>query len=581
MKQHDDVLEYFRRELAYLRAQGHDFSQRHPKVAQRLALSGTESPDPHTERLIEAVAFLNARVHRDLDREFPKVAEALLDNLCPNLTQPIPSITIVHMGLDPAQGKVTSGLKVGRSEMLQARTSQGQVCHFQTAWDTTLWPLDIVGTLLPDPRTLSLEFQGHPGTDLGELEIDSLRLHLGGELMTCMMLHELLLTGLEDMELVTSAGRCKLAPAAMAECGFSEDHDVIPRPGNAHPAYGLLQEYFAFPRKYQFFELQGLRGKLGTGSRFELRLVFSHANRALSSVDASTFRLGCVPVINLFPQTSEPIQITHRQHEYLLVADRTREAETEVHSIRAVVASDPAAERPQYIPSIYTSPETTGGTYWSSRRDLCLRKGMTGTDVYLSFVDQTNLRDEPAVPVVFAELLCTNRRLAQQMPAGVRLVGNGVASSVQIRTLYEPSDQRDPVMASSALWALVRLQRLNHGSLFDGTSGVDSLREVLMLFAGERASDQIQIRGLRSVKARSTTARVGDQTWRGHCRGTEVTLEFDDDAFAGNSPLVLAGVLARFFALYTTANSFVRLRVERRGEVWKQWPAMGGRQCVA
>jgi type VI secretion system protein ImpG len=43
---------------------------------------------------------------------------------------------------------------------------------------------------------------------------------------------------------------------------------------------------------------------------------------------------------------------------------------------------------------------------------------------------------------------------------------------------------------------------------------------------------------------------------------------------------MLAAVLAHFFALYTTANSFVRLAVWRGGELWKQWPAMTGRQCL-
>ena len=57
-------------------------------------------------------------------------------------------------------------------------------------------------------------------------------------------------------------------------------------------------------------------------------------------------------------------------------------------------------------------------------------------------------------------------------------------------------------------------------------------------------------------------------------------LEFDEQAFAGGSPLLLGAVLARFLALYTTINSFVQLRVERQGERWKQWPAMSGRQCL-
>ncbi len=41
-----------------------------------------------------------------------------------------------------------------------------------------------------------------------------------------------------------------------------------------------------------------------------------------------------------------------------------------------------------------------------------------------------------------------------------------------------------------------------------------------------------------------------------------------------------ASVLSRFFALYTTANSFVRLTLRQGGETVKRWPAMTGRQCL-
>jgi type VI secretion system protein ImpG len=148
--QHSDLLQYYKRELSYLRGQGADFAQRYPKVASRLSLHGGESLDPHTERLIESVAFLSARVHRDLDQEFPDVAYALLDNLCPSLVQPLPSMSVAQFALDPAQGKVTSGFPVPRHTMLHARTAhahsspapgqapQSRECRFRTAWDTVL-----------------------------------------------------------------------------------------------------------------------------------------------------------------------------------------------------------------------------------------------------------------------------------------------------------------------------------------------------------------------------------------------------------------------------------------------------------
>jgi type VI secretion system protein ImpG len=579
------MLEYYRRELAYLRTQSADFAARYPKVAQRLVLSGGESADPHTERLIESVAFLTARVHRDLDRDFPTVAAAMLDNLCPSLTQPVPAMTVVQMTLDSSQGKVMAGMPVARGVMLSTTAPGGENCRFQVAWDTTLWPLQVAAVKLEDTRTLRLELRCDAGIDVAELELDSLRLHLSGDLLTTMPLHELLISGLERIELLAGDGALhRLGPRSLSEVGFAEDEAILAQPTHAHPAYALLQEYFAFPRKFQFFDLGGLRGLLGAGPGFSLRFVFNRSARVLSQLNSDTFRLGCVPAVNLFPLTSEPIRLDRRHYEYLLVPDYQRDAVTEVHSVLAVTASVPLAGRPASIPSVFaeSAPDAAAGAgvFWSLRREMSLRKGINGSDVYLSFVDRSDVRAEPVEPVVYAQLLCTNRDLAEQIGPGTRFYGAGVSSSTLIRALYQPSAQRPPVVEAEALWSLVALLRLNHRSLVDGTTGVQTLQQMLMLFAGDSARDQGQVRGVKSMLATAATARLGRDTWRGHCRGTDIVLEFDPDAFVGTSPLVLAGVLSRFFALYTSANSFVRLAVWRGGEPWMQWPAMSGRQCL-
>jgi len=585
MNTQDELLEYYRRELAYLRVQGGDFAARYPKVARRLDLDGAESPDPHTERLIEAVAFLTARVHRDLDREFPAVATSLLDNLCPSLTQPVAAMTVVQMALDPTQGKVTAGARVARGTALSTTADSGETCRMRTAWDLTLWPLRVAGVQLEDPRTLRLDLRCEGGVDASELEIDSLRLHLGGDLLTSMPLHELLVTGLESVQVQSADGTCvRLAPGCLVEVGLDEGQEVLAQPAHAHPAYGLLQEYFAFPRKFQFFDLRGLRGRIGAGAGFSLRMLFNRSARVLSLLSREHFVLGCVPVVNLFAQTSEPLVMDHRQHEMLLMPDRQRDACTEVHSVQAVIASDPQADRPQVIPSVYAPPDDPAvdadDLYWTMRRETSLRRGILGTDVYLGFFDRRDVRALPREPVVYAQLLCTNRRLAEQLMPGARFFGEGVSRSTRICALYTPSAPRDPALGSQALWAGVSLLRLNHRSLVDGTNGVQTLRQMLMLFAGESARDQAQVRGIQGLQAVAATARLGSHTWGGPCRGTDVTLDIEPEAFVGNSPLVLASVLARFFALYTSANSFVRLTLRQGGETVMRWPPMTGRQCL-
>ena len=69
----DILLGYYERELIFLRRLGADFARRYPKIAARLFLDEEKVEDPHVERMIEAFAFLTARIGLKLDDEFPEI----------------------------------------------------------------------------------------------------------------------------------------------------------------------------------------------------------------------------------------------------------------------------------------------------------------------------------------------------------------------------------------------------------------------------------------------------------------------------------------------------------------------------
>jgi len=602
----EGLLEYYKRELAYLHQQGADFAQRYPKVAHRLSLGVGDASDPHVERLIEAVAFLAARVHLDLDTEFPEIAASLLEQLCPSLCQPVPSMSVVQCELDPSQGKVTSGYLIPRHTPLTGRAEGNIQCRFRTGYALTLWPLKVAMAEFASPDSfaflneqsaivnvirMELECQGE--CDFGELELQSLRLHLHGDWMTTMPLYELLVTGLRAAAIRLPDGSIiNLPPDCLAEVGFQADEALLDSPPNGHPAYRLMQEYFVYPRKFLFFDLKHLGAirqrlqRTGGAAPNRLEVLFlldRPAPRGLT-LGRDSIRLGCAPVVNLFPRTSEPIRIHHQHYEYLLVADRQHERTTEINRILKVTASDEQSDTVRDVPHNHALGHAAVGhdaVFWASRREASLRPSIPGTDMWLSFVDLESKPTEPREPVVYAHLMCTNRRLAEQMPAHARLVPEGASGSISYHNLYQPTPQIDPPMAGKTLWRLVSLLTLNHSDLHDPKVGLSALKEMLALFnSPDTGRGYEQIRGLRSMRSRSVVARMGDDAWRGYCRGTEIVLEFDEDAFVGSSAILLSAVLTRFFALYTSVNAFVRVVVMRGEEVWKQWEPISGYQTV-
>ena len=73
------LLNLYEQELRYFRESSGEFARAFPKIARRLGLEGQEVADPYVERLIEATAFLSARVGLKLDAEYPRFTGHLLD----------------------------------------------------------------------------------------------------------------------------------------------------------------------------------------------------------------------------------------------------------------------------------------------------------------------------------------------------------------------------------------------------------------------------------------------------------------------------------------------------------------------
>jgi type VI secretion system protein ImpG len=149
--------------------------------------------------------------------------------------------------------------------------------------------------------------------------------------------------------------------------------------------------------------------------------------------------------------------------------------------------------------------------------------------------------------------------------------------------LGKPTFPLSPPLRGATLWRLISHLSLNHLSLSEGKDSLAALREILRLYCfSDNPSLMQQIAGLREMSCRKVTRHTGTDAWRGFCRGTEITLLFDEDMFVGSSAFLLGVVLNSFFALYASVNSFTQLVIKskRREGIWKQWPPMAGEKIV-
>jgi type VI secretion system protein ImpG len=269
------------------------------------------------------------------------------------------------------------------------------------------------------------------------------------------------------------------------------------------------------------------------------------------------------------------------------VPDQRKERTTEVHSILSVTGSSEYKERVREYAPFYSFTHQMGireqKVFWHARRLPVMNEDLTGTDVMLSFRDADFKPAQASDEVVFAHLLCTNRALATQLPAGALMQTDDAIPVARIVCLKKPTVPLDPPLGGQALWRLVSHLSLNYLSLDEKRESLKALREILTLYCfSDAPSLHQQILGIESMVQRQIVRRLGASDWKGFCRGSEVTLTMDENLYVGSSALVLGAVLSRFLGLYASTNSFTQLvikRAQREGE-WKRWPPMAGGRTV-
>ena len=610
----DELLLYYERELTFLRQMGVQFADKYPKIASRLSLEPDKCEDPHVERLLEAFAFLAARVHLKIDDEFPEITEALLSIVYPHFIRPVPSMTIADFRVNPELGQIGTGLKIPRGAVLSSRPVGGVPCKFRTCYDTYLWPLSVVAAEWKTPdrlqpaikapeaaAALRIELKCWRDITFEKLQPNPLRLFLNGESGLIHTLYELLCSRSTQILVrdPTPGSRLRpvqLRPDALRPVGFGEDEGMLPYPRRSFTGYRLLHEYFTFPDKFFFVDLVGLEAALASGFKDRAELIFLIAPFELADrrqalelgVTEKTFQTACAPAVNLFEQTAEPILLTQRRFDYPIVPDIRRPNATEIFSVDEVVSVRPDSQEPVRFEPFYSFRHghlgSRGQVFWMASRRASGRRDDEGTEMYLSLVDLEQRPVAPDVDSLTVRLTCTNRDLPARLPFGMESGDFELESGAPVHSimaLRKPTPALRPPTGKSSLWRLISHLSLNYLSLV--AEGREALQEILKLYNFTNSSYSVkQIEGITGLKSRPQFARIISENGITFARGTRVDLELDEENFVGGGAYLFASVIEHFLGMYVTLASFSQLSAStrQRKEVLKLWPPRAGSRIL-
>jgi type VI secretion system protein ImpG len=621
-----DLLSYYERELIFLRRMGADFARRYPKIASRLLLDEEKIEDPHVERMIEAFAFLTARIGLKLDDELPEITESFLNVLFPHYLTPIPSVAIAQFIYGSSKDKLSAIQTLKRGARLNSRPVEGTPCQFRTAYDVPLAPVEVDSAALESPAPkdsrgkyadsyIRISLRCYGDAPLAEMKSadsperpSSLRFYLDGDPQLVFPLYEIIFnhatavefrpreTPIGDKSQLTIANIRTLpnpifipAGESLRQVGFSEDEALLPYTKRSFTGYRLLTEYFAFPYKFLFFDVHGLDKAIAAkfGSHFDILIHLKDVTPPVAPVTGETFKLGCTPVINLFQKLTDPIYVSQQQYEYHVLPDVHRQLTTEIYSIDEVFTTDLETNISREFSPFYSLKHAYGEesdkSYWYATRRASERLEDEGTEIFISLVDSKFNPNVPAVEVLNVKATCTNRDLPGRLPFGGKegdfeLEGSALLS--RIRCLTKPTDTVRPPMRRAAHWRLISQLSLNYLSIVQSEDGEpDAMREILHLYnLADSTVTRRQILGLTGVESRKAIRQIGERIGTGFVRGIETTLTFDEEQFVGSGMFLFACVLERFLGLYVSMNSFnqVNIRSEQREEIIKRFPARAG-----
>ncbi len=626
------LLDLYEAELRYFRESSSEFAQAFPKIASRLGIDSNEVTDPYVERLIEATAFLSARVNLKLNAEFPRFTGHLLDIVYPQYLAPTPSMLVASCKPDLDDAALANGPTMPRGSGLRTRQAvgQGTYCEFRTSQDLRLWPIEVKRaqyfSFAPDlnlhlhPRArdirggLRFVLQATAGLMFNQIALDELMIHFGGSEDVAWQLHECTFgkpIGVLVQPLGTTGalpGRMQtLPPSVIQPVGYEDNEALLPVTVTGFAGYRLVQEYFAFAQKFQFAKIQKLQSVLTTMavSEIEITILFSRGDAALEKlVTAENVQLHCVPAVNLFTKRLDRVNVTDSVNQFHLVPDRTRPQDFEVHTVQEVIghgkvdAKSSAVEQ-VFLPfySAFHGNRHAHPAYFTTTRDprmlsqkqrtLGHRSSHVGSEVYMQLVDPQEAPYALSLRQLAVSALCTNRDLPQLMQLGrgndLECIDSFPVSRVSV--VRGPSRPVSPVVNQGLGWKVIDHLALNYLSLSEGNGDkvAAALREMLTLYAMHAdESRQSQVNGLLTVRTKSITRRLPMAGPIAFGRGLEITLELEKMAFHGHSAFVFAVVMTHFLSRHVNVNHFIEtvLSFAGKGENMRWTPQCGTRPIL-
>ncbi|MDR7016443.1 type VI secretion system baseplate subunit TssF [Acinetobacter sp. 3657] len=600
----EQLLPYYEKQLQEFGQQSREFAQKYPKIAQRLSLNQEQIDDPHIERLIQAFSLIAARIDKKLADSYDVFTYSLFEVMFPQYLRHFPACTVVSFEDINKIKQLTSPHIIPQKTGLRSRSFKGVQCEFNTSNEVRLLPIALT----------DLDFQTSPSTHmhLNQNATLSLKFEVFNDAQSCVLDEKLpiYLDAISNFPLqvldsifqketafsVRIGSRIVEISNPFLVMGFTEQESLLPVDQHTHHAYRLLMEYFCFPEKFNYLnlDLSQLKGILQQHSSFEI-LIHLKLNlndqavvRNYSELNIANFKLFTTPAINLFEKQAEPQKIAHTQLQYPLVTDAHHPELYQVYSVIEMnMVREKTNQEQTYLPVL---PFFAMSHYHNDKVQFFYALNYFPSSnktmqMGYSIVSKHLKPYEIKSDFISTKLLCSNGDLAHEALGQSNNILNLNDSSLARRALIlkRPTSPFEFDKNKNEQWRIISHLSLNTLALMKGDA-LSHLKELLALYNLPHSKENILlIDALKTLSFSTTNKLVNAKPFPMFIRGVKVELGVNRSVFRGHSLYIFSQLLSHIFNLKVQINSFVDVVVKdslNQQEIYQCVQNVGGKTLL-
>ncbi|WDZ52243.1 type VI secretion system baseplate subunit TssF [Acinetobacter vivianii] len=600
----EQLLPYYEKQLQEFGQQSREFAQKYPKIAQRLSLNQEQIDDPHIERLIQAFSLIAARIDKKLEDSYDVFTHSLFEVMFPQYLRHFPACTVVSFEDINKLKQLTAAHIIPQKTALKSRSFKGVQCEFNTTNDVRLLPISLT----------QLEFQTSPSTHmhLNQNATLSLKFEIFNDAQKWILDEKLpiYLDAISNfpLQVLDSIFRkdtgfaLRVGPRVVEisnpfeVMGFTEQESLLPIDQHTHHAYRLLMEYFCFPEKFNYLnlDLSRLKGLLNQQNQFEI-LIHLKLNlndqavvRNYSELNIANFKLFTTPAINLFEKQAEPQKISHTQLQYPLITDAHH---PELYQVYSVIEMNMVREKTNQeqthlpvLPFFAMSHYQNDKVQFFYSLNYVPAQNKT-TQMGYSIVSKHLKPYEIKSDFISTRLLCSNGDLPHEALSQSNNILNLNDSSLARRALIlkRPTSPFHFDKNKNEQWRIISHLSLNTLALMKGDA-LSHVKELLALYNLPHSKENILlIDALKQLSFSTTNKLVNSKPFPMFIRGVKAELAVNKSVFRGHSLYIFSQLLSHIFNLKVQINSFVDVVVKdslNQQEIYQCVQNVGGKTLL-